>query len=169
MTTSGVIVETPIRSAQPYPFPTADESQRKGVGSGLPVPHSRTRRRSTISSAAVPVLTSTTPTNVAEWDPKSLPAPAVYDLQDVENLPSPFLKRALDAVKPGWNSLGRRKSNGGNGLLALAAANVANGVGAAVNAKTTGSIGKGSRPSFGRAMKASEDAKRALLRRNGTS
>lgn len=89
---------------------------------------------------------------------QSIPA-STYDLDDEENLPSPFLKR-IDLAKA--NS---RRGSAAHDLRARAAANAAMGSGKKMP-RVAGS-GSGSviaRPSLERAKQASEDAKKALLR-----
>ena len=107
----------------------------------------------------------------------SPPAPK-YDFADEENLPSPFLRRtekekAIPPSGPGAmlknKGPSKRLSGGGNLLRVVAAANVAN-ANVKVADSRPGSAGKGSlrnfltRPSVTSARKASEEARKALLR-----
>lgn len=90
----------------------------------------------------------------------SVPAPASYDFEDDDNLPSPFLKRT-DKCKPH-----SRRGSAANDLRAKAAANAAVSSGKDRRAART-SAGAGAalaRPSLERAKQASEDAKKALFR-----
>ncbi|KAG8954570.1 G2-specific serine/threonine protein kinase [Tulasnella sp. 419] len=90
----------------------------------------RVRRRSTVTGASRPSIAhvSSAPTGIpaSTWNPSNLPPAPVYDLDDEENLPSPFLKRNTTkaSVSSGWGSLkaGLKK---GPGLLGLATANSA--------------------------------------------
>ncbi|KAH7921052.1 kinase-like protein [Leucogyrophana mollusca] len=90
-----------------------------------------------------------------------------YDLSDEENLPSPFLKRVdrERAILPGggtFRAATSKRPSTGNLLRAVAAANSANAAtrpGSAVKLPTTTT-----RPSLASARKASEDARKALLR-----
>lgn len=85
--------------------------------------------------------------------------PATYDLNDDENLPSPFLKRT-DLAKAH-----ARRGSTAHDLRAKAAANAA----ISTSKKMTRIVGSSSgqavaRPSLERAKQASEDAKKALFR-----
>ena len=141
-------------ASQPYPQPKP-----------LPHPHLHTSTAITRSSS-VPM-------------PRSLPSPE-YDLGDEENLPSPFLKRTERqnlAVKQDSSAAVRKKRpSTGNVLRAMAAAN---NVGRKTNGASTtaspwplttatttdtGSSPGEARPSLASARKASEEARKALLR-----
>lgn len=138
-------------ASYPYPHPKP-----------LPHPHLHTSTAITRSSS-VPM-------------PRSLPSPE-YDLGDEENLPSPFLKRTERqnlAVKQDSSAAVRKKRpSTGNVLRAMAAAN---NVGRKTNgasttalpwplttATTSDNAGE-ARPSLASARKASEEARKALLR-----
>jgi hypothetical protein len=131
----------------------------------LPHPHLHTSTAITRSSS-VPM-------------PRSLPSPE-YDLADEENLPSPFLKRTERqnlAVKQDLSAAIRKKRpSTGNVLRAMAAAN---NVGRKTNGASTTALPWPSttatttdtwpstgeaRPSLASARKASEEARKALLR-----
>lgn len=135
----------------------------------------RLRRRSTISAPLPPAAPQpplpSAPASTSTFNPATLPPAPVYNLEDEENLPSPFIKKGLQETKTtsGWRSgLGFKKKTS---LLSLAAANSASAAtgSSAASSKTssipTGPSSKASRASFAKAVKASEDAQRALLRR----
>ncbi|KAF7967067.1 hypothetical protein HWV62_35967 [Athelia sp. TMB] len=92
-----------------------------------------------------------------------------YDFNDEENLPSPFLKRT-EKENPMLNggatgtvrakAPGSKRPSGGNMLRAVAAVNAANAA-AAGGAKSKAGL---TRPSVTSARKASEEARKALLR-----
>ncbi|KAH7909222.1 kinase-like domain-containing protein [Hygrophoropsis aurantiaca] len=122
--------------------------------------------KSSSTRAEKPVPTRATTTGA----PSQVANPTVeYDLSDEENLPSPFLKR-IDrerAILPGGGTLrtgATKRPSTGNLLRVVAAANAANAVSRAGNAKT--SAATIARPSLASARKASEDARKALLRQS---
>jgi hypothetical protein len=201
LTDTGETVDTPQKGhlhaipGLPSRSPSADDEPQASTSEAESTPETyrrpRTGRRSTVSSGirpAHPQSSNSLPTNIPIWNPNA--PPPVYDLDDEENLPSPFLKRAVSAVaevvrRPSKNN-GSRKSGG---MLAFAAANSA--IANAASASTTnlhsttghskssssgGTLrtsgdgsGKGSssnRISLVRAVRVSEDAKKAVLKRH---
>jgi hypothetical protein len=139
------------------PASTSDPSGRSSPVKS--VSSSKTKRPSTSTGA-----TTKRPTSV----PQSSPPPAEYDFSDEENLPSPFLKRvererAMSTGGATLKSAGlSRRPSSGNLLRAVAAANAAS---AAGNGAGKGSVkGNLTRPSVTSARKASEEARKALLR-----
>ncbi|KAG8985376.1 G2-specific serine/threonine protein kinase [Tulasnella sp. 427] len=133
----------------------------------------RLRRRSTISAPLPPAAPQpplpSAPATTVTFNPATLPPAPVYNLEDEENLPSPFMKKGVAETKAsGWRSgLGFKKKTS---LLSLAAANAATASSATTTSSKpssipTGPSSKSSRASFAKAVKASEDAQKALLRR----
>lgn len=137
------------------------------------------------SSSQLTPIPTRPPMAKASTLPHPLPAPE-YDFSDDENLPSPFLKRvdrervAAAAGATLRGAQGKRPS-GGNLLRAVAAANAANGGrrGTSVSSSATKGLGgtsssdaspasaaagSGTRPSLASARKASEEARKALMR-----
>jgi hypothetical protein len=146
-------------SPQPSPSAPPTRLRKPSIRASLPRP-------------SLPPSTTSCPTTfptTARTDhpqplaPASVPAPA-YDLEDEDNLPSPFLKR-IDRGRPH-----SRRGSGAYDLRAKAAANVAmgsgkEGRGARISAGASVGAGAGiARPSLERAKQASEDAKKALFR-----
>ncbi|KIO28070.1 hypothetical protein M407DRAFT_243158 [Tulasnella calospora MUT 4182] len=136
----------------------------------------RLRRRSTISAPlpadVPPPPMPSAPATTSIFNPATLPPAPVYNLEDEENLPSPFIKKGVQESKTtsGWRSgLGFKKKTS---LLSLAAANSASAAtgtsSSSASSKSsipTGPSSKSSRASFAKAVKASEDAQKLLLRR----
>ncbi|KZT62002.1 hypothetical protein CALCODRAFT_305161 [Calocera cornea HHB12733] len=136
-------------------------------------------RRMTTSSAIVrpplPTHANSAPTTIPIWNPDSLPPPPVYDMDDEENLPSPFLKKLSTKSRTSTGPLSQAK----RGMLAMAAANAAalepkppmtgkeqQAPSAAMAGSTTASnVVKGPRLSMARAIKVGEEARQKLARR----
>ena len=151
--------------------PDLHTSTSDPTGLSSPAPMSKTSSKRPPSSGAA---TTTAPKKLVVL-PQSSPGPE-YDFSDEENLPSPFLRRVEreTVIPPGGPGAtmrnkgpGKRPSSG-NLLRAVAAINAAN---AGVHAASgPGSAGKGNvknhltRPSVTSARKASEEARKALLR-----
>lgn len=152
--------------------------------SGLSAPTAQLSKTTAPSKATKRASSSATRPAAAPLVPKRsvtvpLPSqPPEYDLEDEENLPSPFLKRIEreKPMPPGSATLkagkgpSKRPSNG-NLLRVVAAVNVANAnanAAAAVNGPgiVTGNTVQSalSRPALTSARKASEEARKALLR-----
>lgn len=132
-----------------------------------PLPHPHLHSASTTASA--PTAPSTAKTIVIPI-PRSHPSPEY----DAENMPSPFLKRVdRDKIPIGSGSgmrtiarsaVSKRTSNG-NLLRVVAAANAVSRRGAAASIPDSdGAAGHGARPSVASARRASEEARKALLR-----
>lgn len=128
-------------------------------------------KRVSSSSLVVTAATVAAPTikRSATMPMLASPPPPEYDFNDEENLPSPFLKRtekenpmlnggAMGTVRA--KAPGSKRPSGGNMLRAVAAVNAANAA-AAGGAKSKAGL---TRPSVTSARKASEEARKALLR-----
>lgn len=149
-----------IRRSVTRPGPTSDPT-----GASSPAVAARTAakvKRSTSSHSGLAGKSSVTV-------PQSSPPAPEYDFSDEENLPSPFLKRVERerAALPGGATLrtASKRPSSGNLLRAVAAVNAA-------NAGTVNGSGGGkgtikaslTRPAVTSARKASEEARKALLR-----
>ncbi|KAF7976507.1 hypothetical protein HWV62_6313 [Athelia sp. TMB] len=128
-------------------------------------------KRVSSSSLVVTAATVAAPTikRSATMPMLASPPPPEYDFNDEENLPSPFLKRtekenpmlnggAMGTVRA--KAPGSKRPSGGNMLRAVAAVNAANAA-AAGGGKSKAGL---TRPSVTSARKASEEARKALLR-----
>jgi NIMA (never in mitosis gene a)-related kinase len=162
-----------IRPSIHRPGLPASTSDPTGLTSPLKTASSsstKTKRPSTSATAS-----TTTTTKKTAPAPQSSPPPPEYDFSDEENLPSPFLKRVERERTPlaggaatlrNAAGLNKRPSSG-NLLRVVAAANAAN-----ANAASSGSgivagrisVKGMTRPSVTSARKASEEARKALLR-----
>jgi NIMA (never in mitosis gene a)-related kinase len=156
-----------IRRSVQHPGLPASTSDPTGLSSPAPLSNIVSSKRPS-SSAAV---ASTAPKKSVAVPQSSPPAPE-YDFSDEENLPSPFLKRVeRETTITGARNKGpNKKPSSGNLLRVVAAANAANANANAAAGTRPGSAGKGSvkngltRPSVTSARKASEEARKALLR-----
>ncbi|KAG8893230.1 G2-specific serine/threonine protein kinase [Tulasnella sp. 403] len=178
LTESGIELETPVRRSEDIPPVPAlppllsvlndpkmmlesPEPARQLSASDTEVPRNRLRRRSTISAPQRPpvVQSASAPAAIPALNPATLPPAPIYDLNDEENLPSPFMKKTVN-VTQGWGSL-KANIKKGHGLLGIATANSATANGkAATTSATTGTITKTSRTALLKALKANEEAQK---------
>jgi hypothetical protein len=154
-----------IRRSVQRPGLPASTSDPTGLPSPLKTVSSSKAKRPSASVAATTAKRTTSA-------PQSSPPPPEYDFSDEENLPSPFLKRvererATFVGGATVRNVGlNKKPSSGNLLRVVAAANAANANAASSGPSVAGrSSVKGiTRPSVASARKASEDARKALLR-----
>ncbi|KAF8153445.1 kinase-like domain-containing protein [Crassisporium funariophilum] len=167
--------------------PTSSSSGSLNQAKPLPHPHLRSSSSNSNLAAAARAAGATLPIQAS----RTHPSPE-YDLNDEENLPSPFLKRTdsrnasakapVSAPSPSVSTSARGKRRGSSGLLlrAVAAANSAGrrgssaGVSPILDGEKDASGGNtpsivevasdSARPSLASARKASEEARKALLR-----
>ena len=182
--TSGRLLHktTPSSTSDPTGLPIAPSSSvnTSSLSHPKPLPHPH------LQSSSAPPIAPTAHRSVTIPLPHSHPSPE-YDFADEENLPSPFLKRLdRDRVPMGTVSgrgglgskMGKRRSDG-NLLRAVAVANAAGRRGASVSAlqpvagdcanaagvdTAVPGVPTDTRPSLTSARKASEEARKSLLR-----
>ncbi|KAB5595140.1 Serine/Threonine kinase catalytic domain containing protein [Ceratobasidium theobromae] len=145
-------VNAPIPAPQlteAAPPPLLERSSSDGEGTKS----TKLARRSTVGPAARPIgVPATTTTTTIGW----VAPPAVYDLADEENLPSPFLKRGKTETTKGKKV---------PGLLQLATGNAAKAGGTTTRSGTSSGLRAGTKASLMRAVKASESVTRTLSKR----
>ncbi|KII88098.1 hypothetical protein PLICRDRAFT_41218 [Plicaturopsis crispa FD-325 SS-3] len=114
-------------------------------------------------SSSVPAPSGTKTSATAPFPRSSQPA-AVYDLEDEENLPSPFLKKVEKAMAPPPPAAAARpRKSAVASLRATAVVNNAASRGLTLASKASAGTVR-DRPSIASARKATEDARKALLR-----
>ncbi|KAG8921069.1 G2-specific serine/threonine protein kinase, partial [Tulasnella sp. 417] len=148
LTASGIALKTPVAGQThdevPPPVPAlpsltsvlqqrmsldSPESAKLLAATDADAGRTRHRRRSTISAPlpveGPPPPMPSAPATTSNFNPATLPPAPVYNLEDEENLPSPFMKKGVQESKAtsGWRAgLGFKKKTS---LLSLAAANSA--------------------------------------------
>lgn len=159
-----------------HPAPTKTSTMPSASATSTSAPRSDHAGATSSSLPARTTVQAQSSTTAPSKPTVPLPPPsarpvAEYDLSDEENLPSPFIKR-IDkggTLSSGMNGTKRtaKRPSGGNWLRAVAAANVAGEAGKKRISMSTGqgtSAGGGARPLLVSAMKASEEARKALSR-----
>ncbi|GAB1525026.1 hypothetical protein RhiTH_008183 [Rhizoctonia solani] len=139
-TSAPIPAPQPAESIEPAPL---ERSLSEGD------PPKRLARRSTVGPAGRPIGAPATTIQTSGWDAP----PPVYDPNDEENLPSPFLKRGKTEIVKGKKV---------PGLLQLATGNAAKAGTTTTRTGVSSSLRAGTKASLMRAVKASESVTKTL-------